>query len=39
MAMVALVAGADVAFVVAHHLLRIFVVILSAPFVAKWLDR
>ncbi|MGB5558420.1 MAG: AbrB family transcriptional regulator [Paracoccaceae bacterium] len=39
MAVVALVAGADVAFVVAHHLLRIFVVILSAPFVAKWLDR
>ena len=36
MAIVALVAGADVAFVVAHHLLRIFVVILSAPIVARW---
>lgn len=38
MAVVALVAGADVAFVVAHHLLRIFVVILSAPIVARWFD-
>lgn len=39
MAIVALVAGADVAFVVAHHLLRIFVVILAAPWVARWLGR
>ncbi len=39
MAVIAIVAGADVAFVVAHHLLRIFVVILSAPYVARWLDR
>jgi membrane AbrB-like protein len=36
MAVVALVAGADVAFVVAHHLLRIFVVIMAAPIVARW---
>ena len=31
MAIIALVAGADIAFVVAHHLLRILVVILLAP--------
>ena len=35
MALLALVAGADVAFVVAHHLVRIIVVILGAPFVAR----
>lgn len=35
MAMIAIVAGADVAFVVVHHLLRIFVVILFAPIVAR----
>ncbi len=39
MAIIAIVAGADVAFVVAHHLLRIFIVILAAPYVARWLDR
>lgn len=39
MALIAIVSGADVAFVVAHHLTRIFVVILAAPVVAKWLDR
>jgi uncharacterized membrane protein AbrB (regulator of aidB expression) len=39
MAVIAIVAGADVAFVVAHHLLRIFFVILLAPHVARWLDR
>ncbi len=31
----ALVVGADIAFVVAHHVLRIFVVILGAPFAAR----
>jgi len=35
MALLALVAGADVAFVVAHHLVRIMVVILGAPLVAR----
>lgn len=39
MAVIAIVTGADVAFVVAHHLLRIFIVITSAPLVARWLDR
>lgn len=39
MAIIAIVAGADVAFVVAHHLLRIFVVILAAPYVARWLGK
>ena len=31
----ALIVGADMAFVVAHHVLRIFVVILGAPLVAR----
>ena len=35
MALLALVAGADVAFVVSHHLVRIVVVILGAPLVAR----
>lgn len=39
MAVIALVAGADVAFVVAHHLLRIFVVILLAPVIARRVGR
>ena len=39
MAIIAIVAGADVAFVVAHHLLRVFLVILTAPHVARWFDR
>ncbi|MEM6888914.1 MAG: AbrB family transcriptional regulator [Pseudomonadota bacterium] len=34
----ALVVGADVAFVVAHHVLRLFVVILGAPLAARLLD-
>lgn len=33
----ALIVGADVAFVVAHHILRIFVVILGAPIVVRML--
>ncbi|MEM7439411.1 MAG: AbrB family transcriptional regulator [Pseudomonadota bacterium] len=32
----ALIVGADMAFVVAHHVLRIFVVILGAPIAARW---
>jgi membrane AbrB-like protein len=36
MAILALVAGADVAFVVAHHLVRIFTVILGAPVFAQF---
>lgn len=39
MAIIAIVTGADVAFVVAHHLLRIFFVITAAPLVARWLGR
>lgn len=35
----ALIVGADVAFVVAHHVLRIFVVILGAPLAARLFDR
>lgn len=35
MAVIAIVAGADVGFVVAHHLTRIFFVILVAPLVGK----
>ncbi|MEM9791659.1 MAG: AbrB family transcriptional regulator [Pseudomonadota bacterium] len=34
----ALIVGADVAFVAAHHVLRIFIVILGAPLIARWLD-
>lgn len=36
MAIVALVAGADAAVVVAHHLVRIVVVITGAPLVDRW---
>lgn len=39
MAVVALVAGADVAFVVVHHLARVLLVILCAPIVARLLAR
>lgn len=35
----ALIVGADVAFVVAHHILRIFVVILGAPMAARLMGR
>ncbi|MGR3512588.1 MAG: AbrB family transcriptional regulator [Paracoccaceae bacterium] len=35
----ALIVGADVPFVVAHHVLRIFVVILGAPLAARVFDR
>lgn len=36
MAMLALVAGADLGIVVAHHLTRILLVITGAPLVARW---
>ena len=39
MVVLAIVAGADVAFVVTHHLVRLTVVILSAPFVARLARR
>ena len=39
MAVIAMVAGADVAFVVAHHLSRIFLVILFAPVAARLLRK
>ncbi len=35
----AIIVGADMAFVVAHHVLRIFVVILGAPIAARWTRR
>ncbi|WP_299024426.1 AbrB family transcriptional regulator [uncultured Sulfitobacter sp.] len=35
----AIIVGADMAFVVAHHVLRIFVVILGAPLFARWFER
>ncbi|HET7410762.1 MAG TPA: AbrB family transcriptional regulator [Paracoccaceae bacterium] len=37
MVLLAIIAGTDVAYVVTHHLLRIFIVILGAPFIAGWL--
>ena len=36
MVLLAIIAGTDVAYVVTHHLLRIVIVILGAPFVARW---
>lgn len=39
LAIFALIVGADVAFVVAHHMLRIFAVILGAPLAARLFDR
>ena len=39
MAMIAVIAGADVAFVVAHHIARILLVILFAQAFAGWLRR
>lgn len=37
MVVVAIVAGADMAYVVTHHLVRLIVVILGAPLAARWL--
>ncbi len=39
MVLLAIIAGADTAFVVTHHLLRVVLVILCAPIAAKFLDR
>lgn len=39
MAILAIVAGADVGFVVTHHIIRIVIVIVGAPTAARWLDR
>ena len=39
MAVIAIVADADVGFVVAHHLLRIFLVIISAPVIARMIRK
>ena len=36
MVLLAIIAGTDVAYVVTHHLLRMLIVILGAPFVARW---
>jgi uncharacterized membrane protein AbrB (regulator of aidB expression) len=37
MVVLAFVSGADLAFVVTHHLVRLIVVILGAPIAARWL--
>ncbi len=37
MALLAIVAGADVAYVVTHHIARIVIVIIGAPLVARWM--
>lgn len=37
MTILALIAGADAAFVVAHHILRIVTVIVGAPLAARWI--
>jgi hypothetical protein len=37
--LLALIVGADAAFVVTHHILRTFLVILGAPLAAKVYDR
>lgn len=39
MTMLAIIAGADLGFVVVHHLVRIFIVILGAPIAARWMTR
>lgn len=39
MSMLALIAGADLGFVVTHHLARILIVLLGAPFVMRWMRR
>lgn len=35
----AIIVGADMAFVIAHHILRLFVVIIGAPIAARWARR
>lgn len=39
MSMLAIIAGADLGFVVIHHLTRIVLVVLGAPLIARWLLR
>lgn len=39
MVVIAIVAGADLSFVVTHHLFRLILVITLAPLVAKWVAR
>ena len=39
MAIIAILAGSDVAFVVTHHVLRVFIVILFTQIFANWLRR
>jgi uncharacterized protein len=39
MAVIAIVTGADVAFVVTHHLTRIFLVIIIAPIIGRWAQK
>lgn len=39
MAIIAIIAGADLAFVVTHHLLRMILVISFAPLVRRWLTK
>ena len=39
MAIIAIVAGADLPFVIAHHFLRIMVILVIAQFVSGWLKR
>ena len=39
MTVLALIAGADVAFVIAHHVLRLVVVIVGAPIAARLLNQ
>lgn len=36
MSMLAIIAGADLGFVIVHHLMRIFLVILGAPLASRW---
>lgn len=39
MAMLAIIAGADLGFVVIHHPIRVLLVILGAPMAARWFLR
>ena len=39
MTVLAIVVGADLGFVIAHHLLRIVLVITGAPIVARWATK
>lgn len=39
MAVIAIIAGADLAFVIVHHLTRMILIILFAPLVRRWMTR